>query len=66
MGVCTCVLGPAKPVCYPPCGGDFTVSSDSKSATMGDVYTLRGTIQPRWLSSLMRPYHSVYDRQGHL
>ena len=34
MGNWTCVLGPATPVCYPPSGGDPTVSSDSESATM--------------------------------
>ena len=34
----TGVLGPAKPVRYPLIGGDPTVSSDSKSATMGNVY----------------------------
>ena len=34
------VLGQAMPVCYPLSGGgDSTASSDSKSATMSDVYT---------------------------
>ena len=40
----TCVLGLAKPVCYPPSGGDPTVSNDSKSATMGDYVTNIGQI----------------------
>ena len=41
VGDWTGVLGPAIPTHYPLTGGDPTVSTDSKSATVGDVERLK-------------------------